>query len=74
MKAETISVIRTILIQKRENAYRDYTALRQKLEQKYETGWFNDKLTDYERKALVDFKEEFYKIKEISEDFENHQW
>lgn len=74
MKAETISVIRTILIQKRENAYRDYKALRQKLEQKYETGWFNDKLTDYERKALVDFKEEFYKIKEISEDFENHQW
>ena len=74
MKAKTINSIRDMLIKQKESAHRDYKTLRQKLEQKYETEWLIGILTDYEKRAITDLKEEYDKAREIFEDFEQHQW
>lgn len=74
MKAKTISVIRQILKENKDRAYRDYKALKEKLEQKYDTDWLENTLNDYEKKAYYDLREEWDEAEEIFEDFESHQW
>lgn len=74
MKAKTINTIRDMLKQKKDSAHRDYKALRQKLEQKYETEWLENVLNDYEKKAFYGLREECDEAEEIFEDFEHHQW
>lgn len=74
MKAKTISAIREMLKENKDRAYRDYKALKEKLEQKYDTDWLENTLNDYEKKAYYDLREECYEAEDIFEDFENHQW
>jgi len=75
MRAKTISTIRDMLKQKRDDAHRDYKALRQKLEQKYDTEWLTFvNLEHYEQEVLAHLKEDYDAAREIFEDFEQHQW
>ena len=74
MKAKTISTIRAALKNKKDAAFNDYKALKEKLELKYNTGWLDDIMTDYEKSAFYGLKEEYNEACEVFEDFEKHQW
>lgn len=74
MKAKSIATIRNILQLKVENASYHYKVTKHTLEEKYETEWLDNKITDEEKKMLCHDREDLREAEELLEDFENHQW
>lgn len=74
MKTGTIVVVREILKQKVEDAKIIYEEMRCGLELKYETEWLESEITEQEKLLLEDARANFYRVSELLDDFENHQW
>lgn len=74
MKAKSIAMIRTILQQKVENTSQQYKATKHVLEEKYETEWLDNKITEEEKAMLYGNRADLREAEELLEDFENHQW
>ena len=74
MKAKSIATIREILQQKVENASYHYKATKHALEEKYETEWLDNKITEEEAAMLHGDRKVLREAEELLEDFENHQW
>lgn len=62
MKAKSIATIRNILQLKVENASYHYKATKHTLEEKYETEWLDNKMTDEEKKMLCHDREDLREI------------
>lgn len=74
MKAKSILTIREMLKKERDDAYKDYKYTKEHLEEKYDTEWIDNKLSDSEKEELNDVKEKYWQLNEAYEDFENYEW
>lgn len=74
MKAKSIEIIRGILKKERDDAYKDYKYTKDYLEEKYQTDWIDNKLSDSEMEELREVKIKYYDLNEVYEDFEKHDW
>ena len=74
MKAKSITTIREMLQLKVDNASYHYKVTKATLEEKYETEWLDNKVTEEEKSIWHDYKKVLREAEELLEDFENHQW
>lgn len=74
MKAKSIEIIREMLKKERDEAYKDYKATKEYLEDKYQTEWIDNKINDSEFKELREVKIKYCDLNEVYEDFEKHDW
>lgn len=74
MKAKSIDIIREMLKKERDDAYKDYKYTKDYLEEKYQTEWIDNKLSDSEMEELCKVKVKYYDLNEAYEDFEKHDW
>lgn len=74
MKAKSIEIIREMLKKERDDAYKDYKYTKDYLEEKYQTEWIDNKLSDSEMEELRKVKVKYYDLNEAYEDFEKHDW
>lgn len=74
MKAKSITAIGKILKEKEETAEKAYRTIRSNLEKKYDTGWLDQVMTEEEKEILKNAKDNYNDMREIIEDFEQHEW
>lgn len=74
MKAKSIDIIREMLKKERDDAYKDYKYTKDYLEEKYQTEWIDNKLSDSEMEELRKVKVKYYDLNEAYEDFEKYDW
>lgn len=74
MEAKSITGIHEILIREVERTQYAHKVLRADLEQKYNTEWLDNVITEQEKQRLKKTYQLYREARELLEDFENHQW
>lgn len=74
MKPTTIAAIGCMLANKEDAAKAYYKNQKDKLEKKYGVEWLNAVMSEDEMAELANARAEYYKIKDIHEDYRNHQF
>ena len=74
MRTKSIIEIEKILKRKKETAEKEYKAIRNNMEKKYNTCWLDSVMTEEEKEILKNARENYNNLVEIIDDFEQHQW
>lgn len=74
MKASSIVTIREILMDEQKKSREAYELFKEKMIDKYQTDWFDNKMNETESKLFRDLKVRHDDLSEALADFEKYEW